>query len=120
VPDWLGEDIRWTDNDMALSSVHRQPRAQADDMHPYVGLGVGLGLYDYTADTSTYGEYAECLGIGNFYPQSDLLDGFNVEASDTDTAVVECQDSASSSSLTTRPVVYPWMKRRHRRNGRSI
>ena len=105
---------------MAVCSLHRQrrqPRANADDMHP--DTGVGLGLYDYMADMSTYREYAECLGMGNFYPQSDSLDGINVAASDTDTAVVESQDGAGNS-LTTRHVVYPWMKRRHRQNGRSI
>ena len=97
---------------MAVCGVHRQPCTKADDkIYP------DIGLYDYVADMSTYEEYAECLGVGNFYSHPDSLDGFNVAASDDDTTVAGAQDDASSSQ-TTKPVVYPWMKRRQRRNGR--
>ena len=102
---------------MAVASALQQQSlicAEADEFLSRVDV------FDSCDDwrTLTYGDYAECLGVGNYYPRTDLFDGFDVSSA----AVTEAHSpSQQSATNQTAFVVYPWMRRRrHRRNGGNI
>jgi len=103
---------------MAVASALQQQSRMCAEADEFLSR---VDVFDSCDDgrTLTFGDYAECLGVGNCYPRTDLFDGFDVSSA----AVTEPDSPSQQMSATnqTASVVYPWMKRRrHRRTGGNI